>query len=126
MPERSSGISSAGSVLSFKPEISVPEVSACNETAVRLDLDSKSTESCDSLRSSTIASVPDAGESPVIRLCVNEFGPCVGVTGRVSEDCGTLERSDNGCIAAVGVAVSERGISQGGGVVRTSGEAGFW
>jgi hypothetical protein len=26
----------------------------------------------------------------------------------------------------VGVAVSERGISQGGGVVRTSGEAGFW
>jgi hypothetical protein len=126
MPERSSGISSAGSVLSFKPEFLVPKVSACNETAVRLDLDSKSTESCDSLRSSTIASVPEAGESPVIRLCADEFGPCVGVTGRVSEDCGTLERSDNGCIAAVGVAVSERGISQGGGVVRTSGEAGFW
>jgi hypothetical protein len=93
---------------------------------VRLDLDFKSTESCNSLRSSTIASVPEAGESPVIRLCADEFGPCVGVTGRVSEDCGTLERSDNGCIAAVGVAVSERGISQGGGVVRTSGEAGFW
>jgi hypothetical protein len=91
---------------------------------VRLDLDSKSTESCDSLWSSTLAS--DPGESPVIRLCVDGFGPCVGVTGRVSEDCGTLERSDNGCIAAVGVAVSERGISQGGGVVRTSGEAGFW
>jgi hypothetical protein len=93
---------------------------------VRLDLDSKSTESCDSLRSSTVASVPDAGELPVIRLCVDDFGPCVGVTGRVSEDCRTLERSDDGCIAAVGVAVSERGISQGGGVVRTSGEAGFW
>ena len=50
----------------------------------------------------------------------------MGVTGGVSEDCGKLERSDDGCIAAVGVAVSERGISQGGGVVRTSGEAGFW
>jgi hypothetical protein len=126
MPERSSGISSAGSVLSFKPESSVPEVSACNETAVRLDLDSKSTESCDSFRSSTVASVPDAGESPVNRLCVDDFGSSVGVSGRVSEDGGTLERSDDGCKAAVGVAVSERGISQGGGVVRTSGEAGFW
>ncbi len=126
MPERSSGISSVGSVLSFKPESSVPEVSACNETAVRLDLDSKSTESCDSLRSSSVVSVPDAGGSPVIRPCVDDFGSCVGVTGCASEDCGTLERSDDGCIAAVGVAVSERGISQGGGVVRTSGEAGFW
>jgi hypothetical protein len=125
MPERSSGISSAGSVLSFKPESSVPEVSACNETAVRLDLDSRSTEPCDSLGSSTVASVPDAGESTVIRLCVHDFGPCVSVTGHVSEDSGALERSDDGCIAAVGVAVSERGISQGGGVVRTSGEAGF-
>ena len=73
-----------------------------------------------------VAFIPEAGESPVIRFCVDGFEPCVGVTGRVSEDCGTLERSDDGCIAAVGVAVSERGISQGGGVVRTSGEAGFW
>jgi len=96
MPERSSGISSVGSALSFKPESSVPEVSACNETAVRLDLDSKSTESCNSLRSSTVASVPDAGEPPVIRPGVDDFGPCVGVTGRVSKDCGTLERSDGG------------------------------
>jgi hypothetical protein len=29
-------------------------------------------------------------------------------------------------MAAVGVAVSERGISQGGDVERTSGDAGFW
>ncbi len=101
MPERSSGISSVGSALSFKPESSVPEVSACNETAVRLDLDSKSTESCNSLRSSTVASVPDAGEPPVIRPGVDDFGPCVGVTGRVSKDCGTLERSD-GLEASVG------------------------
>lgn len=128
IPERSSGISSVGSVLSLKPEISVPEVSACNETAVILDLDSKSTRSCDSLRSSTpvlVASALDAGRSPVDRDCVDNFGACVGMTGCVSEDCGTWGRSDGGCIAAVGVAVSDRGISQGGGVVRTSGEAGF-
>jgi hypothetical protein len=93
-----------------------------------LDLDSKSTRSCDSLWSSTpalMASVLDAGRSLVDRDCVDDFGPYVGMTGCVSEDCGTWERSDDGCIAAVGVAVSERGISQGGGVVRTSGEAGF-
>jgi hypothetical protein len=126
MPDRSSGISSVGSVLSWS---SVPEVSACSETAVMLDLDPKSTESCDSLRSSTpvlVASVLDAGRSPVDRDCVDNFGPFTGVTGGVSEDCRSLEGSDDECIAAVGVAVSERGISQGGGVVRTSGEAGFW
>lgn len=92
-----------------------------------LDLDSESTKSCDSLRSSTpvlVSSVPEPGRSPV--TCVDEFEPCMGMIGCVSKDCGTWERSDDGCIAAVGVAVSERGISQGGGVARTSGEAGFW
>ncbi len=59
------------------------------------------------------------------RLCTDDIGPCVSMTGCVSEDCGTWERSDGTCIAAIGVAVSDRGISQGGGVVRTSGEAGF-
>jgi hypothetical protein len=92
-----------------------------------LDFDSESMKSCDSLRSSTpilMASELDAGRSPV--SCVDDFGPCMGMIGCVSENCGIWERSDDGCMAAVGVAVSERGISQGGGVVRTSGEAGFW
>jgi len=128
IPGRSSGISSVGSVLSFKPKSSVPEASACNETAVMLDLDSKSGKSCVVLWSSTavlVASVLDAGRSPVDRLCTDDIGPCVSMTGCASEDCGTWERSDGTCIAAIGVAVSDRGISQGGGVVRTSGEAGF-
>jgi hypothetical protein len=121
-------MSSVGSVLSFKAQSSAPEVSTCNETAVTLDLDSKSVTSCVVLLTSTpvlVASVLNAGRSLVDRLCADDIGSWVGLTWCASEDREPGEWSDGTCMAAVGVAVSERGISQGGGVERTSGEAGF-
>ena len=82
-----------------------------------LELDSQSTNSCDSLRSSTpglIASVLDTGRLPVT---LDDVKPCMGTIGAASENCGIRERSDDGCIAALGVAVS---VSHG------DIEAGFW
>jgi hypothetical protein len=108
MPGRSSG-----SALSFKPESSVAEAPACNETAVTPDLDSKSPNSWVVLPSNSpvrVTSVLDAGRSPVDRLCADDIGSCVDITRCVSEDEGTLARWVDACIAAVGVAVSERGI----------------
>lgn len=115
-------------MVSFNPENSVAEASAFNETAVMLDLDSKSVKSCDALPSDTLVLVVVvySGKSPVDRLCAGDIGPCMGMTVYASEDGRMWERSDDACMAAVGVAVSERGISQGGGAVRTSGDAGFW
>jgi len=85
-------MSSAGSALSFKPESSVAKALAWNETAVTLDLDSKSANSWVVLPSNSpvcIVSVLDAGRSPVDRLCADDIGTCVGITRCVSEDEGT-------------------------------------
>jgi hypothetical protein len=82
-------MSSVGSALSFKPQSSAPEVSACNETAVTLDLDSKSVTSCVVLLTSKLVLVTsevDAGRSLVDRLCGDDIGPWVELTCSASKD----------------------------------------